>query len=140
MLSPVADVGGHGFLAFRENVSLSKGEPQSRSPDSASHLTTVSCHCRQPIPCPGLSLCHLSAGEEGKDEKAAERGQGQSWGSGEGEGGSRGTDGDPVLQVSQAAADLLAYCEAHVREDPLLIPVPASENPFREKKFFCTIL
>lgn len=40
------------------------GEPQSRSPDSASHLTTVSCHCRQPIPCPGLSLCHLSAGEE----------------------------------------------------------------------------
>nr|XP_035965648.1 guanine nucleotide-binding protein G(I)/G(S)/G(O) subunit gamma-4 [Halichoerus grypus] len=44
------------------------------------------------------------------------------------------------LQVSQAAADLLAYCEAHVREDPLIIPVPASENPFREKKFFCTIL
>lgn len=43
-------------------------------------------------------------------------------------------------QVSQAAADLLAYCEAHVREDPLIIPVPASENPFREKKFFCTIL
>ncbi|KAJ8794094.1 hypothetical protein J1605_019086 [Eschrichtius robustus] len=42
--------------------------------------------------------------------------------------------------VSQAAADLLAYCEAHVREDPLIIPVPASENPFREKKFFCTIL
>lgn len=26
MLSPVADVGGYGFLAFRENVSLSKGE------------------------------------------------------------------------------------------------------------------
>lgn len=44
------------------------------------------------------------------------------------------------LQVSQAASDLLAYCEAHVREDPLIIPVPASENPFREKKFFCTIL
>ncbi|XP_011960389.1 guanine nucleotide-binding protein G(I)/G(S)/G(O) subunit gamma-4 [Ovis aries] len=44
------------------------------------------------------------------------------------------------VKVSQAAADLLAYCEAHVREDPLIIPVPASENPFREKKFFCTIL
>ncbi|XP_015417867.1 PREDICTED: guanine nucleotide-binding protein G(I)/G(S)/G(O) subunit gamma-4 [Myotis davidii] len=43
-------------------------------------------------------------------------------------------------QVSQAAADLLAYCEAHAREDPLIIPVPASENPFREKKFFCIIL
>ncbi|NWW48552.1 GBG2 protein, partial [Pedionomus torquatus] len=25
-------------------------------------------------------------------------------------------------------------------EDPLLTPVPASENPFREKKFFCVIL
>uniref|UniRef100_A0A5F9DD56 Guanine nucleotide-binding protein subunit gamma n=1 Tax=Oryctolagus cuniculus TaxID=9986 RepID=A0A5F9DD56_RABIT len=44
------------------------------------------------------------------------------------------------VKVSQAAADLLAYCEAHVREDPLISPVPASENPFREKKFFCTIL
>ncbi|XP_029426231.1 guanine nucleotide-binding protein G(I)/G(S)/G(O) subunit gamma-4 isoform X2 [Nannospalax galili] len=44
------------------------------------------------------------------------------------------------VKVSQAAADLLAYCEAHMREDPLIIPVPASENPFREKKFFCTIL
>ncbi|XP_019602567.1 guanine nucleotide-binding protein G(I)/G(S)/G(O) subunit gamma-4 [Rhinolophus sinicus] len=44
------------------------------------------------------------------------------------------------VKVSQAAADLLAYCEAHVRDDPLIVPVPASENPFREKKFFCTIL
>ncbi|XP_038617245.1 guanine nucleotide-binding protein G(I)/G(S)/G(O) subunit gamma-4 [Tachyglossus aculeatus] len=44
------------------------------------------------------------------------------------------------IKVSKAAADLLAYCDAHLREDPLIIPVPASENPFREKKFFCTIL
>ncbi|XP_041486703.1 guanine nucleotide-binding protein G(I)/G(S)/G(O) subunit gamma-4-like [Microtus oregoni] len=44
------------------------------------------------------------------------------------------------VKVSQAALDLLAYCEAHVREEPLIIPVPALENPFREKKFFCTIL
>uniref|UniRef100_A0ABI7WHA5 Guanine nucleotide-binding protein subunit gamma n=1 Tax=Felis catus TaxID=9685 RepID=A0ABI7WHA5_FELCA len=43
-------------------------------------------------------------------------------------------------QVSKAAADLMAYCEAHAKEDPLLTPVPASENPFREKKFFCAIL
>lgn len=43
-------------------------------------------------------------------------------------------------QVSKAAADLMAYCDAHIREDPLIMPVPASENPFREKKFFCTIL
>ncbi|XP_014729832.1 PREDICTED: guanine nucleotide-binding protein G(I)/G(S)/G(O) subunit gamma-4-like [Sturnus vulgaris] len=45
-----------------------------------------------------------------------------------------------LLQVSKAAADLLAYCDAHIGEDPLIIPVPASENPFREKKLFCTIL
>lgn len=45
-----------------------------------------------------------------------------------------------LLQVSKAAADLMAYCEAHAKEDPLLTPVPASENPFREKKFFCVIL
>lgn len=44
------------------------------------------------------------------------------------------------VQVSKAAADLMAYCEAHAKEDPLLTPVPASENPFREKKFFCAIL
>ncbi|KAF3700917.1 Guanine nucleotide-binding protein G(I)/G(S)/G(O) subunit gamma-2 G gamma-I Precursor [Channa argus] len=44
------------------------------------------------------------------------------------------------LQVSKAAADLMSYCEAHAKEDPLLSPVPASENPFREKKFFCAIL
>ncbi|KAL2304113.1 hypothetical protein Nmel_009405 [Mimus melanotis] len=47
---------------------------------------------------------------------------------------------DRIKQVSKAAADLMAYCEAHAKEDPLLTPVPASENPFREKKFFCVIL
>lgn len=45
-----------------------------------------------------------------------------------------------TFQVSKAAADLMAYCDAHIREDPLIMPVPASENPFREKKFFCSIL
>uniref|UniRef100_A0A4W3I805 Guanine nucleotide-binding protein subunit gamma n=2 Tax=Callorhinchus milii TaxID=7868 RepID=A0A4W3I805_CALMI len=44
------------------------------------------------------------------------------------------------IKVSKAAADLMAYCDAHVRDDPLITPVPASENPFREKKFFCAIL
>ncbi|OXB55541.1 hypothetical protein ASZ78_002654 [Callipepla squamata] len=44
------------------------------------------------------------------------------------------------MKVSKAAAELLAYCDAHIGEDPLIIPVPASENPFREKKLFCTIL
>ncbi|NWQ94593.1 GBG2 protein, partial [Tricholaema leucomelas] len=47
---------------------------------------------------------------------------------------------DRIKVVSKAAADLMAYCEAHAKEDPLLTPVPASENPFREKKFFCVIL
>ncbi|MBN3319123.1 GBG2 protein, partial [Atractosteus spatula] len=44
------------------------------------------------------------------------------------------------MKVSKAAADLLAFCEAHAKEDPLVTPVPSSENPFREKKLFCSIL
>ncbi|CAN0405240.1 guanine nucleotide-binding protein G(I)/G(S)/G(O) subunit gamma-2 [Lethenteron reissneri] len=44
------------------------------------------------------------------------------------------------IKVSKAAADLMAYCEIHAKDDPLLCPVPASENPFREKKLFCVIL
>uniref|UniRef100_A0A4W5MCD4 Guanine nucleotide-binding protein subunit gamma n=1 Tax=Hucho hucho TaxID=62062 RepID=A0A4W5MCD4_9TELE len=47
---------------------------------------------------------------------------------------------DKSLNVSKAAADLMAYCDAHIRDDPLIVPMPASENPFREKKLFCTIL
>lgn len=43
-------------------------------------------------------------------------------------------------QVSKAAADLMAYCNAHSCDDPLIAPVPTSENPFREKKFFCVLL
>uniref|UniRef100_A0A3B5L9Q9 Guanine nucleotide-binding protein subunit gamma n=1 Tax=Xiphophorus couchianus TaxID=32473 RepID=A0A3B5L9Q9_9TELE len=42
--------------------------------------------------------------------------------------------------VSKAAADLMAYCDAHACDDPLITPVPTSENPFREKKFFCALL
>ncbi|XP_006008952.1 guanine nucleotide-binding protein G(I)/G(S)/G(O) subunit gamma-8 [Latimeria chalumnae] len=44
------------------------------------------------------------------------------------------------MKVSKAAAELLAYCEAHAKEDPLVTPVPSSENPFREKKLLCIIL
>uniref|UniRef100_A0A3Q3EIU6 Guanine nucleotide-binding protein subunit gamma n=2 Tax=Labrus bergylta TaxID=56723 RepID=A0A3Q3EIU6_9LABR len=44
------------------------------------------------------------------------------------------------MMVSKAAADLMAYCETHAKEDPLVMPVPSSENPFREKKLFCEIL
>ncbi|XP_010736295.1 guanine nucleotide-binding protein G(I)/G(S)/G(O) subunit gamma-8 [Larimichthys crocea] len=43
------------------------------------------------------------------------------------------------MMVSKAAAELMAYCESHAKEDPLVTPVP-SENPFREKKLFCVIL
>ncbi|XP_054580896.1 guanine nucleotide-binding protein G(I)/G(S)/G(O) subunit gamma-3 isoform X1 [Eptesicus fuscus] len=44
------------------------------------------------------------------------------------------------IKVSKAAADLMSYCDAHACEDPLITPVPTSENPFREKKFFCALL
>ncbi|OWK17190.1 hypothetical protein Celaphus_00013374 [Cervus elaphus hippelaphus] len=44
------------------------------------------------------------------------------------------------IKVSKAAADLMTYCDAHACEDPLITPVPTSENPFREKKFFCALL
>lgn len=50
------------------------------------------------------------------------------------------SDHHPPLQVSKAAADLMAYCDAHSCDDPLISPVPTSENPFREKKFFCALL
>ena len=46
----------------------------------------------------------------------------------------------PSSQVSKAAADLMAYCDAHSCDDPLISPVPISENPYREKKFFCALL
>ncbi|XP_057389438.1 guanine nucleotide-binding protein G(I)/G(S)/G(O) subunit gamma-8 isoform X1 [Balaenoptera acutorostrata] len=44
------------------------------------------------------------------------------------------------MKVSQAAAELLAFCEAHAKDDPLVTPVPAAENPFRDKRLFCVLL
>ena len=43
------------------------------------------------------------------------------------------------IKVSQASADLQTYCQEHAAEDMLLNGVPASVNPFKEKKS-CTIL
>uniref|UniRef100_A0A8C4R4V2 Guanine nucleotide-binding protein subunit gamma n=1 Tax=Eptatretus burgeri TaxID=7764 RepID=A0A8C4R4V2_EPTBU len=42
--------------------------------------------------------------------------------------------------VSKASLELMAFCEAHAKDDPLVTPVPTSENPYREKKLFCSIL
>lgn len=38
------------------------------------------------------------------------------------------------IQVSKASADLMLYCEEHAKKDPLLMGIPASENPFKDKK------
>ncbi|XP_016044476.1 guanine nucleotide-binding protein G(I)/G(S)/G(O) subunit gamma-7 [Erinaceus europaeus] len=43
------------------------------------------------------------------------------------------------VKVSKAASDLMGYCERQARADPLLVGVPASENPFKDKKP-CAIL
>ncbi len=43
------------------------------------------------------------------------------------------------VQVSKASADLMHYCNEHAKYDPLLMGIPASENPFKDKKP-CTIL
>lgn len=43
------------------------------------------------------------------------------------------------LQVSKASADLMNYCSEHSRNDPLLMGIPTSDNPFKDKKP-CTIL
>ncbi|KAM6963362.1 guanine nucleotide-binding protein G(I)/G(S)/G(O) subunit gamma-12 [Aplochiton taeniatus] len=43
------------------------------------------------------------------------------------------------VKVSKACADLMHYCGEHAKYDPLLMGIPASENPFKDKKP-CTIL
>ncbi|KAJ8375271.1 hypothetical protein SKAU_G00058510 [Synaphobranchus kaupii] len=43
------------------------------------------------------------------------------------------------IKVSKASADLMHYCGEHAKYDPLLMGIPASENPFKDKNP-CTIL
>ncbi|XP_066498916.1 guanine nucleotide-binding protein G(I)/G(S)/G(O) subunit gamma-5 [Hoplias malabaricus] len=38
------------------------------------------------------------------------------------------------IKVSQAAADLKAFCLQNANKDPLLVGVPSSDNPFRPPK------
>uniref|UniRef100_A0A3Q3QUZ5 Guanine nucleotide-binding protein subunit gamma n=1 Tax=Monopterus albus TaxID=43700 RepID=A0A3Q3QUZ5_MONAL len=43
------------------------------------------------------------------------------------------------IKVSKASSDLMRYCGEHAKNDPLLMGIPASENPFKDKKP-CTVL
>lgn len=43
------------------------------------------------------------------------------------------------VKVSKASSDLMRYCAEHAKNDPLLVGIPASENPFKDKKP-CTVL
>lgn len=43
------------------------------------------------------------------------------------------------IKVSKACADLVSFCNTHAKNDPLIMGIPASDNPFKEKKP-CTIL
>lgn len=38
------------------------------------------------------------------------------------------------IKISKASADLMRYCDEHAKNDPLLMGIPASENPFKDKK------
>ncbi|KAK9519839.1 hypothetical protein VZT92_022543 [Zoarces viviparus] len=43
------------------------------------------------------------------------------------------------IKVSKASSDLMRYCGEHAKNDPLLMGIAASENPFKDKKP-CTVL
>ncbi|XP_062383051.1 guanine nucleotide-binding protein G(I)/G(S)/G(O) subunit gamma-12-like [Sardina pilchardus] len=43
------------------------------------------------------------------------------------------------VKISVAAAQLVQYCQEHVRADPLITGMTTSANPFKDKKT-CTLL
>ncbi|XP_040190912.1 guanine nucleotide-binding protein G(I)/G(S)/G(O) subunit gamma-8-like [Rana temporaria] len=44
------------------------------------------------------------------------------------------------MKVSVVVSDLMTFCQSHSVSDPLMAPVPAAENPFRDKRLVCIIL
>ncbi|XP_063289396.1 guanine nucleotide-binding protein G(I)/G(S)/G(O) subunit gamma-8 [Pelobates fuscus] len=43
-------------------------------------------------------------------------------------------------KVSIVVSEILSFCQSHSLSDPLVSPVPAPENPFREKRLVCVVL
>ncbi|XP_071981558.1 dapper homolog 3-like isoform X4 [Engystomops pustulosus] len=44
------------------------------------------------------------------------------------------------MKVSVVVSDILSFCQSHFISDPLVSPVPAAENPFRDKRLVCAVL
>ncbi|XP_068106239.1 guanine nucleotide-binding protein G(I)/G(S)/G(O) subunit gamma-8-like isoform X3 [Hyperolius riggenbachi] len=44
------------------------------------------------------------------------------------------------MMVSVVVSDILSFCESNCISDPLVSPVPAPENPFRDKRLVCIML
>ncbi|KXJ11767.1 guanine nucleotide-binding protein G(I)/G(S)/G(O) subunit gamma-12 [Exaiptasia diaphana] len=44
------------------------------------------------------------------------------------------------IKVSRCATDLMQYCTENQTQDPLIIKIPANDNPFRERRSTCAIL
>ncbi|EPY88220.1 hypothetical protein CB1_000190009 [Camelus ferus] len=85
---------------------------------------------------PGELGCLDKGAEPNKGWGVARLGNGRGLDKGAGSGNGRGPDPGRV----RAAAELLAFCETHAKDDPLMTPVPAAENPFRDKRLFCVLL
>ncbi|KAG5263182.1 hypothetical protein AALO_G00283500 [Alosa alosa] len=43
------------------------------------------------------------------------------------------------VKISVAAAQLVQYCQEHIRSDPLITGIATSANPFKDKKT-CVLL
>ncbi|XP_047142321.1 guanine nucleotide-binding protein subunit gamma isoform X1 [Hydra vulgaris] len=43
-------------------------------------------------------------------------------------------------KLSECAKDIIAFCEKESKTDPLIVKIPASENPFRERGRGCYLI